>query len=399
MNGDAFAQQIDAMRWRLQELYQDACQLPPQLELLPRAFMELGTASEELQIALEELRQQNQELIATRAQVETQRQRYQELFNFAPDAYLVTDPYGKILEVNRAAATLLHVAEEFLAGRLLIDFIALERRIFRDQLNQVCHKNSVHEWEIAMIPHRGNPIKVQATIVAVRDALGKAVTLRWLLHEVTNHEHLQEVGPEGDEDNYTQSRPRQAYSKGEVISLQPETVWVVCQGLVKLSTLAENGVEVLVGLVGAGMIFGSGLTNLQVYQAIAFSKDVELVFIPLTEIEASPRLAQTLLPKINQRLRQAESLLAISGQRRVSERLYRLLLLLKQEIGQPVARGTRLGVRLTHEDLAHTCGTTRVTITRMLSKLQHKGKITFDAQHHIILLESTFSTEKPEIRS
>ncbi|MEB3339118.1 MAG: Crp/Fnr family transcriptional regulator, partial [Leptolyngbyaceae bacterium] len=76
--------------------------------------------------------------------------------------------------------------------------------------------------------------------------------------------------------------------------------------------------------------------------------------------------------------------------RRVQDRLYHLLRLLKQEIGQPVEQGTRFSVRLTHEDLANACCTTRVTITRLLSKLQQQNKIIFDAQRHIVLNDENF---------
>ncbi|RPI30261.1 MAG: PAS domain S-box protein, partial [Chloroflexota bacterium] len=46
--------------------------------------------------------------------IETEKQRYHDLFDFAPDAYLVTDVYGKIIEANHAAEELL--GQENLAG-------------------------------------------------------------------------------------------------------------------------------------------------------------------------------------------------------------------------------------------------------------------------------------------
>jgi CRP-like cAMP-binding protein len=154
--------------------------------------------------------------------------------------------------------------------------------------------------------------------------------------------------------------------------------------LVKLSTYCETGEEVLIGLATAGMVFGSSLTSLNIYQATALS-DVDLVSIYAAEIAASPNLSHILLPKINQRLRQTESFLAICGRRRVQERLHHLLQLLKQEVGETVPGGTRLNVRFTHEDIASACCTTRVTITRLLGKLQEEGKISFDLNKHMIL--------------
>jgi CRP-like cAMP-binding protein len=135
------------------------------------------------------------------------------------------------------------------------------------------------------------------------------------------------------------------------------------------------------------MPFGSSLTSLTTYQAIALSPNVELVCISLAEIGTSPGLSQALLPQISDRLRQTETLLAISGKRHVKDRLDYFLLFLKKEFGQKVAEGTRLSIRLTHQELADACCTTRVTITRLLSKLQQQGKITFDSKHHIHLTD------------
>jgi CRP-like cAMP-binding protein len=149
--------------------------------------------------------------------------------------------------------------------------------------------------------------------------------------------------------------------------------------------MSETGDEVMVGLASSSMIFGSSMTALPTYQATALSDNVELVTIPLSEIAASPSLTQALLPQMTKRLRQTESLLAISGRRHVKDRLHHLLLFLKQEFGCPVEQGTRLSIRLTHQDLADACCTTRVTITRLLSQLQQQGAIAFDSKHLIIL--------------
>jgi CRP-like cAMP-binding protein len=176
----------------------------------------------------------------------------------------------------------------------------------------------------------------------------------------------------------------QVYHKGEVIPLNPQVIWQVRSGLVKLTTYSHSGQEVLVGLVGASSAFGSSLTALSLYEATALA-DTQLWSIPLSEFATSPQLKQRLLPQISQRLKQTESLLAVYGQTRVADRLESLLRLLKQEIGQPVAGGTRLSVRLTHEDLATACCTTRVTITRLLTQLQQQKKLSVDSQHHLIL--------------
>ncbi|NEQ26858.1 MAG: Crp/Fnr family transcriptional regulator, partial [Microcoleus sp. SIO2G3] len=94
---------------------------------------------------------------------------------------------------------------------------------------------------------------------------------------------------------------------------------------------------------------------------------------------------------MGRRLQQAEAFLAMVGYRRVEDRLRHLLLLLKQEIGQPIEGGTRLGVRLTHQQLANAIGTTRVTVTRLLSQLHDEGWLAIDSQRHLVLLSAIAS--------
>src|SRR3954452_10158773 len=83
----------------------------------------LGTDLGEVQVAQEEMRVQNEELEKTRAVAEAERQRYRDLFEFAPNGYVVTDAEGSIVEANRAAARLFGAPAGRLAGKPLIVFI------------------------------------------------------------------------------------------------------------------------------------------------------------------------------------------------------------------------------------------------------------------------------------
>jgi CRP-like cAMP-binding protein len=176
------------------------------------------------------------------------------------------------------------------------------------------------------------------------------------------------------------------YRSGQAIDLMPHEVWVVCRGVVQLGTLYDNGEEALLGLACPAMPFGLPLALIRPYQAIALSAEVDLMRLTLSEIEQSPMLAQSILRHVVRRLQQTEAILAMVGYRRVEDRLRHLLLLLRQEIGQPVADGTRLGVRLTHQQIANTIGTTRVTVTRLLSQLRAEGWLDVDRQRHLVLL-------------
>jgi CRP-like cAMP-binding protein len=174
------------------------------------------------------------------------------------------------------------------------------------------------------------------------------------------------------------------FGKGQIIPLLPQGIWQVHQGLIQLTMLSASGDEVLLGWAGEGHFFGLWLTILQAYNATAVS-NVHLKWFSVKEIEGSPRISQIIALQLKQRIQQSEALLAIAGQRHVEERLKQLLLLLKQEMGQPVPGGTRLNIRLTHQHIASAISTTRVTITRLLSKLQQQGWIILDRDRHIVI--------------
>ena len=147
MNVEGLTEQIDFIKWRLERLYQGVCntvELEP--ERLPLAFKQLGVMFEELQVAMEHLQQQNEELAAAREALETQRQRYQELFDLAPDAYMIINTSGVIEEANFAAAKLLNVSQRSLAGKLLLLFVAQEQRqMFYSQLMQMQTSEQIRE--------------------------------------------------------------------------------------------------------------------------------------------------------------------------------------------------------------------------------------------------------------
>ena len=194
MNVDKFGQQVEALRSRVVGLTQRTdSELLFQQEILTAAFEEIQIALEELKVAEEELQQlnselcqQNEELAATRQLVEVERQRYQDLFEEAPDAYLVTDESGTIQEANRAAAMLLNVLQKFLVGKPLDIFFSKEnRQTFPDKMSQLRQVNRVQEWEASLCPRGGKPKDVVITVTTIRNQSGKVATLRWLLRDIS----------------------------------------------------------------------------------------------------------------------------------------------------------------------------------------------------------------------
>jgi PAS domain-containing protein len=99
---DPFSRELRSARDRIAELQRrSTAGSRPGGGLLPEALAELDGAIEELSVTGQELHEQTAELTATRHALETERERYQALFEFAPVAYLITDPAARILEANR----------------------------------------------------------------------------------------------------------------------------------------------------------------------------------------------------------------------------------------------------------------------------------------------------------
>jgi CRP-like cAMP-binding protein len=179
-------------------------------------------------------------------------------------------------------------------------------------------------------------------------------------------------------------RPVHSFRRGQEIPLWSDQVWVLQKGVVLLNTLYPSGDEALLGVIGLSMPFGLPLSLVDPYQAIAFC-DVEAVSYSMQEVERSPVLLQEISRNLCRRLQQAETMVALLGQRRVEERLKQFLQMLAQELGQTVSTGTRLDLRLTHQHLANALGTTRVTVTRILNQLRDAGWLSFDQGRHIVI--------------
>lgn len=390
MKLDLFTQYVTAMNQRIETLYHrsskdSAIQHPS--ELLPIAFKELGTASEELLVALQQLGEQQEQILESRTQLEAERRGYQSLFQQAPHAYIALDSAGTIISVNRAATRLFDCTQGLLLHKPFTILVPMEgRREFREELKRRQQVEDDQEWPVKLYsPHR-EPFEAALTLSMERDAWGNIVSSCLCIQDISDRQRSQSQKKQNLEELFC-DRTRHSFSKGENIPLQPDALWLICKGWVKFSTLTENNGEVLMGIAGQGIPFCRTLTALPIYQVTAFSKTVELIAISHLEIVPFPYLTQLIAEGVTQRLQQAELLLSVYGRRRASDRLLTLLQVLKTILGEPVATGTRLSLRLTHQELAEASCTTRVTVTRLLSELQQQGKITIDNTNHITILE------------
>jgi PAS domain S-box-containing protein len=200
MKSDPFGRQLEAAYGRLDALAQQGRDLPQEYrQVLDGVLQELTTALEELHVTGEKMEQHNEELRALESRLEEERRRYQDLFEFAPDGYLVTDREAVILQASKTAGQLLNRDVDYLIGRPLISYVApQDRRQFHVRLSHIVQaegrKPSAHsaEWELYLLPRGGNPFPAALTVAPEHEADGTIVRLRWLLRDISASRRAEE---------------------------------------------------------------------------------------------------------------------------------------------------------------------------------------------------------------
>ena len=169
----------------------------------------LQTSIEELRVAREELTRQNDELLTLHDAVAAEADRFRQLFEAAPIAYITTDSGGTIIEANAAAAALLGAERRFLAGKPLPMFIDLNRRHdVRQFLLAVARADSPTEVVVQMRSETGVAFDAAARVVSVGDQLLWAISDETLLRQA--NERVWELNRELEQRVAEQKAERQA---------------------------------------------------------------------------------------------------------------------------------------------------------------------------------------------
>lgn len=154
----------------------------------PDIVEQLSTALEELKTTSEELRLQNEALVSARVAVELERQKYRELFEFAPDGYLITNCGGTIKHSNQAASLMLGVKSTRLVGKPLSvyvspsdhkEFFRLIERFARSSVNL----DDVQYLGLTIRPRALEPFFAALTVKAIWNETGQMTGLRWSIRD------------------------------------------------------------------------------------------------------------------------------------------------------------------------------------------------------------------------
>lgn len=180
---------------------------------------------------------------------------------------------------------------------------------------------------------------------------------------------------------------RRTFEYQNRIPLSDSVLWKIEQGAVRTLTWNREGTAVTLGLWGPGDVVGKPLSKIEPYE-IECLQCVTAMALPahiwFQELNAIILYAQ-----------QTEELLSIVNSEIVHIRLLGFLIWLSHKFGCEVNQGQLIKLQLTHQEIAESISTTRVTVTRMLGILEQEGKII--RNHRQLILPHNLIISKSEL--
>ena len=153
-----------------------------------------------------------------------------------------------------------------------------------------------------------------------------------------------------------------------------ETLYIIMSGLVKISKEASDGRVKTLALLKAGEFFGemSVLSDEGRSANAETLTDAELLLIGKADFEAlldknpgiSVAIIRTLIERLTDADRQIKNLALGNSRAKIAD----ILLLLSQDFGDKSEDGTKVNIRLTHQELADLAGLARETTTKLLNE-------------------------------
>jgi CRP/FNR family transcriptional regulator len=172
------------------------------------------------------------------------------------------------------------------------------------------------------------------------------------------------------------------YPKGSVLFVEgddPRGLFILCRGRVKLTTSSTEGKTLIVKIAEPGEVLGVSATMLGLpYEVSAETLEpAQVNFIRrdhfMTFLEQFPEACMHTAQQLSEKYHAAQREIRSLGlSQNTGEKLARLLLNWCDRSGETTAKGLRLTILLTHEEIAQMIGTTRETVTRLLSDMKRK---------------------------
>ena len=189
------SRQLKALRHRAETILREE---PQALSNIPPE--DIQQLIHEMQVHQIELEMQNEELRRTQLQLGQTRDKYSDLYNFAPVGYFTLDKNARVVEANLTGANLLIVERRSLINSSFTRFIAPDcqdsfylhrRRVFESATRQTC--------ELKLLKKDGTEFYGLLESIAVPDAEGNSKQFRTAITDITKQRHTEMVLRENEE--------------------------------------------------------------------------------------------------------------------------------------------------------------------------------------------------------
>ena len=159
------------------------------------------------------------------------------------------------------------------------------------------------------------------------------------------------------------------FNRREFIPSDSNSLWQIRSGIVRVCTYDEEGSLISFGLWGNGDFIGNFLPHIIPYQ-IECLTNVEVIAIDTSTFYLDSALIS--------HVKRMGEFLQIIQHKDLKKRLISFLNWLFYRFGQDTQDGKQLNIHLTHDEIADTIGTTRVTVTRLMNQLQQEGFLRYN---------------------
>ncbi len=200
--------------------------------------------------------------------------------------------------------------------------------------------------------------------------------------------------PEWDLEKIASLGTRKIFSKGSIILMEDEigsALFIIIDGKVKVSRLDETGREVILSILGPGEVFGemSLLDGMKRSATVSAIVDTEVLIIYrddfLNLLNRYPQIAISLLRELAQRLRKADMQIKSLSLKDAEGRIGCVLIMLADDLGRMYKGHVIVEGIPTQQDIANMAGTSRETVSRVLSRFERRGLIKVEGRKLIIL--------------
>ena len=151
-------------------------------------------------MSLERIRKEWSWLREAMPEAEASRERYADLYDFAPVGYLTLDRNGCICDINLTGARLLGLSRFQLLGNPLLTLIEKpDRRKYLEHLSRLRHGQPQVSLEVAIAPRGGKPFIAQLISVASRQEGTRAMQFRTVVLDVGDRKRAEAALRESEE--------------------------------------------------------------------------------------------------------------------------------------------------------------------------------------------------------